>query len=94
MKLGEAFQTPPPWKLEIRFDKRGWATEIFINGESLEDVAAIELTCSPDRQPEICFKILALDEDDGIVTYYQLPAYVFLKASFSGSLKAEIEELC
>jgi len=93
MKLGEAFQIPRPWKLEIRFGKRGWDTEILINGESLEDIEAIELTCSPDQQPEIYFKILARDESDGVVTCYQLPAHVFLKVPFSGSLEAEIEEL-
>jgi len=93
MKLGEVFQIPrpSPWKLEIRFSQRGWDTEVLINGEPLEDVEAIELTCSPDRQPEICFKILARDGQGGVASCYGLPAHVLFKVPFSGSLKGEIE---
>jgi len=91
MKLGEAFQIPRPWKLEIEFGERGWDSKILINGEPLEDVEKIELTCAPDGPPEISFRILVPDGRGGIASCYGLPAHILFKVPFSGSLKGEIE---
>jgi len=90
MKLEEAYKTPQPWDLEIRF-KGLYESEVLINGKPLEDVERIELVSQWGEPPTLRLKIWALDERGQPTVYAGAIAHIDVEATFSGVLKGNLE---
>jgi len=90
MKLEEAYKTPQPWDLEIRF-KGLYESEVLINGKPLEDVERIELVSQWGEPPTLHLRMFARDKDGKPVVCANIPARIDAEALFSGVLKGKFE---
>jgi len=88
MKLQELLAKSRPWSLEVHFGKNEWDTEIFADGERLEDVRGVKVEVAIGDKPKIQLLFYKFDRTEtGLAIGY--PMEVSLESDFTGVLKGE-----